>query len=104
MYQQQQSGYITHPQVNYKNKEGVVGTILGLLLFAPFVVFAYRLNTYFLKGQPMTGGRFFWRQLGWSILCMIPFFGLIYGLMNIGNIRNARAKIRALPPDLFQKL
>jgi hypothetical protein len=44
----------------------------------------------------MTGGRLFWRQFGWSFLTAIPFVGLIYGLINLKNIVDAREKIRSL--------
>ena len=71
-------------------------TIFGVIFFAPLVIFAYRLNTYFLNKEPMTGGRLFWRQLGWSILTAIPFVGLIYGLVKLNDICETRAKIRAL--------
>ena len=73
-----------------------MATILGLIFFAPFVIFAYRCNTYFLNNIPLTGGRLFWRQIGWSILTAIPFVGLIYGLINLSNIYKAREEIRNL--------
>jgi len=74
----------------------MVATILGLIFFAPYVIFAYRCNTYILNREPLTGGRLFWRQLGWSILTGIPFVGLIYGLVNLNKILEAREKIRSL--------
>ncbi|NLN82065.1 MAG: hypothetical protein GX136_05910 [Clostridiales bacterium] len=77
-------------------QENKVATVFGIIFFPWWVIFAYRLNTYFLKKEPMTGGRLFWRSLGWSILVSIPFVGLIYGLTKLDDICEARAKIRTL--------
>jgi len=77
-------------------QENKVATVFGVIFFAPFVIFAYRLNTYFLNKEVMTGGRLFWRQLGWSILTAIPFVGLIYGLVKLNDICETRAKLRSL--------
>lgn len=77
-------------------QENKLATILGLIFFSPLVIFAYRLNTYFLRKEPMTGGRLFWRNFGWSIITSIPFVGLIYGLVKLNDICEARAKIRSL--------
>ena len=68
-------------------------TILGVIFFPPFVIFAYRLNSYVLRGEPLSGGRLFWRSLGWQILMTIPFVGLIYGLVNVGNIVETRNRL-----------
>ena len=77
-------------------QENKVATVFGVIFFAPVVIFAYRLNTYFLNKEPMTGGRLFWRQFGWSILTGIPLVGLIYGLVKLNDICEARAQIRSL--------
>ena len=77
-------------------QENKVATVFGVIFFAPYVILAYRLNTYFLTFEPLTGGRLFWRQLGWSILTAIPFVGLIYGLVKLNDICETRAKIRAM--------
>jgi len=70
-----------------------MATVFGVIFFAPYVIFAYRLNKYTLDGQPMSGGRLFWRQYGWALLSAIPFFGLIYGLVNLNNIVETRNKV-----------
>ena len=63
-----------------------VATIFGIIFFAPAVIFAYRLNAYSLQGEVMSGGRLYWRQLGWSFLTAIPLVGLIYGLTKLNDI------------------
>ena len=72
-------------------------TIIGVICCPIYVIFAYRLNYYILdvsaKGGPMSGGRLFWRQYGWGVLCAIPLVGLIYGLKNIDNIVDTRNKV-----------
>ena len=72
-----------------------VATIFGVIFFPQFVIFAYRLNTYALRGEPMSGGRLFWREFGWQLLMTIPFVGLIYGLVNISNIVETRNRLWA---------
>ena len=68
-------------------------TVFGIIFFAPYVIFAYRINTYTLNGEPMSGGRLFWRDLGWTLLSAIPFFGLIYGLVKLSDIIETRIKV-----------
>ena len=70
-----------------------VATVFGVIFFAPYVIFAYRLNSYTLRGTPMSGGRLFWRQLGWQILTGIPLVGLIYGLVKLNDIVATRNKV-----------
>jgi len=70
-----------------------VATVFGVIFFAPYVVFAYRLNAYTIQGVPMSGGRLFWRQFGWSILTGIPFVGLIYGLVKLNDIVATRNRV-----------
>ena len=77
-------------------QENKVATIFGIIFFSPYVVFAYRCNKYFLEKEPLTGGRLFWRQFGWSFLTAIPLVGLIYGLVKLDDILETRARIRAL--------
>ena len=78
------------------SKENKVATIFGVIFFAPLVIFAYRCNKYILDREPLTGGRLFWRQFGWSLLTSIPLVGLIYGLVNVDEICETRARVRAL--------
>ena len=73
--------------------ENKTATILGVIFFAPAVIFAYRLNTYAMNGEVMSGGRYIWRQLGWSLLCSIPLVGLIYGIVNINAIVDTRIRL-----------
>ena len=68
-------------------------TILGIIFFPPFVIFAYRLNTYILNGEPMSGGRLYWRLLGWNFLTSIPLVGWIYGFTRINEIIDTRNKL-----------
>jgi len=80
-----------------------VATIFGVIFFAPVVIFAYRLNTYILNGDVMSGGRLYWRQMGWSILTGLPFVGLIYGLVKLNDIIAVRNMLwernnQAAPP------
>jgi len=67
-----------------------VATIFGVIFFAQWVIMAYRLNTYTLDGEPMSGGRLFWRMFGWGILCSIPLVGWIYGLVKADDIVKTR--------------
>jgi hypothetical protein len=64
----------------YTYNESKVGTIFGIIFFSQLVIFAYRLNKYFISGEAITGGRFYWRYLGWVLLASIPFVGWIYGV------------------------
>ena len=68
-------------------------TIFGIIFFAQMVIFAYRLNYYALNGEVMSGGRFFWRNWGWAVLCSLPFVGLIYGLVKLDDIVETRNKL-----------
>jgi len=68
-------------------------TIFGIIFFAPFVIFAYRLNTYILNGEVMSGGRLYWRMLGWNILMGIPLVGWIYGFVNLDKIIDTRTTL-----------
>lgn len=77
----------------YQKSDSKVGTIFGLIFFPSVVVFAYRLNKYFASGEAMTGGRYFWRNFGWSFLTSIPLVGLIYGLVKLDDIVNVRNAI-----------
>jgi len=70
-----------------------VATIIGVIVFPTAVIFAYKLNTYTLSGEPMSGGRLYWRQLGWSLLCIIPLFGLIYGISKLDDIVYSRNRV-----------
>ncbi|MDR3310841.1 MAG: hypothetical protein LBS90_05795 [Oscillospiraceae bacterium] len=87
-------GYTVNDRYTANDSKG--GTILGIIFFSGWVIFAYRLNTYFLNGEAMTGGRLFWRNYGWSILCSIPFVGWIYGFSKLNDIVDTRNKIAAL--------
>ena len=68
-------------------------TIFGVIFFPQYVIFAFRLNVLMLKDTPLSGGRLFWRQVGWGIITSIPFVGLIYGLMNLNNIIDTRNQL-----------
>ena len=70
-------------------------TILGILFFSVYVIFAYRINTYILNGEPMSGGRLFWRELGWTCLCAIPLVGWIYGFSKLDSIVETRNRLWA---------
>ncbi|MDR2599900.1 MAG: hypothetical protein LBC73_06435 [Oscillospiraceae bacterium] len=70
-----------------------VATICGAIFFPMAVIVAYRFNTYALNGEILSGGRFYWRYLGWTILCSIPFFGIIYALINVSNIVETRNRL-----------
>jgi len=70
-------------------------TIWGIIFFPSLVFFAYKLNTYTLAGEAITGGRYFWRSLGWSILTGIPFVGWILGFVNLQNIVDTRNEVIA---------
>jgi len=75
---------------HYQPNDGKVATVLGIIFFSQYVIFAYRLNKYTLDGEAMTGGRLFWRQLGWSFLCSIPLVGWIYGFVKLQDIVDTR--------------
>jgi len=68
-------------------------TIFGIIFFSVYVIFAYRLNTYALRGEVMSGGRLFWRELGWSFLCSIPLVGWIYGFVKLDDIIETRNRL-----------
>jgi len=68
-------------------------TIFGIIFFSIAVIMAYRLNTYALRGEPMSGGRFYWRYLGWTILCGIPLVGWIYGFVKLDDIIDTRNRL-----------
>ena len=68
-------------------------TIFGILFFSFYVIFAYRLNTYYLNGEVMSGGRVFWREVGWSLLCSIPLVGWIYGFIKLDDIIETRNRL-----------
>jgi len=68
-------------------------TIFGIIFFAPFVIFAYRLNTYILNGEVMSGGRLYWRLWGWNFLMAIPLVGWIYGFTRIDKIIETRNEL-----------
>jgi len=68
-------------------------TIFGVIFFPICVIFAYRLNTLILNGTPLSGGRLYWRQIGWAFLNGIPFFGLIYGLVKLNDIVEVRNQL-----------
>jgi len=68
-------------------------TIFGVIFFPFYVIFAYRLNTYTLSGEVMSGGRLFWRELGWALLIGIPLVGLIYGLVKLDEIVATRNRL-----------
>ena len=38
----------------------------------------------------MTGGRYYWRLLGWSLLMSIPLVGWIYGFVKLNDIVDTR--------------
>ena len=79
------------------NKPGWIdnrtATIFGIIFFSSYVIFAYRLNYYALNGEVMSGGRFFWRNMGWSLLCAIPLVGWIYGFTKLNDIIETRNKL-----------
>jgi|GEM_PF-3598149 len=68
-------------------------TICGIIFFSQVVIFAYRLNTYALNGEVMSGGRYFWRSCGWSLLTSIPLVGWIYGFTKLNDIIETRNKL-----------
>ena len=68
-------------------------TICGIIFFPVAVIFAYRLNTYALRGEPMSGGRYFWRNYGWTLLCALPLVGWIYGFVKLNDIIETRNKL-----------
>jgi len=68
-------------------------TIVGAIFFPTAVIFAYRVNKYISEGEPMSGGRLYWRQLGWGLLSAIPLFGLIYGISKADDIVATRNRV-----------
>jgi len=68
-------------------------TICGIIFFSVAVIFAYRLNSYALRGEVMSGGRYFWRNYGWTILCSIPLVGWIYGFTKLNDIIDTRNQL-----------
>jgi hypothetical protein len=74
----------------YQVNESKVGTGFGIFFFFVYVIPAYRINKWFLRGDVLTGGRFFWRMVGWELLCCIPLFGWIYGYLHISDIVDTR--------------
>ena len=73
--------------------ENKTATIFGIIFCSIYVIFAYRLNTYALRGEPMSGGRLFWREIGWTLLCSIPLVGWIYGFSKIEDIIQTRIRL-----------
>lgn len=65
-------------------------TIAGIIFFPSLVIWAYRQNKYTLMGHAMTGGRYYWRLLGWSLLTSIPLVGWIYGFVKLNDIVDTR--------------
>ena len=90
LFEEERKGCVMSKPAWIDNK---VATIFGVIFIAPYVIFAYRVNTYTLRAEPMSGGRIFWRMCGWSLLCCIPFVGLIYGLVKIDDILRARNRV-----------
>ena len=68
-------------------------TICGIIFLYPAVLFAYRLNKYALQGDVMSGGRFYWRYFGWTILFSIPLVGWIYGFTRLQDIVDTRIQL-----------
>jgi hypothetical protein len=80
----------------YTASDSKTGTIFGIIFFSLYVIFAYRLNKYFLNGEAMAGGRVYWRLFGWSLLSAIPLVGLIYGFVKLSDIVDTRNQVVAL--------
>ncbi|MDR0200172.1 MAG: hypothetical protein LBI43_06310 [Streptococcaceae bacterium] len=77
----------------YEKSEHKGGTIAGIIFFPQLVIWAYRQNIYTLAGHAMTGGRYYWRSLGWSILTSILPVGWIYGFVKLSDIVNTRNRL-----------
>ncbi|GAB2021674.1 hypothetical protein RyT2_07480 [Pseudolactococcus yaeyamensis] len=77
----------------YEISDAKVATVLGIIFVPSLVVWAYHQNKYTLDGQAMTGGRYYWRNFGWSFLTGLLFVGLIYGLVKLNDIVETRNEL-----------